>query len=372
MESLTSNEKLRYSRQIKLPEVGEKGQKKIKGSSVLIVGMGGLGTPAALYLASAGVGHIGIADFDSVQISNLHRQILYNEHDVSAKKVEKAVEKLRRVNSEIKLSVFSHGVSEENVKEIISGFDLVIDGSDNFKTRYLLNDACYFSQKPLVSAAISKYEGQLTLFQPRGGGCYRCVFPNPPSKAGNSSCEEEGVLGVLPGVMGLLQATEALKYILQIGNTLKNELLVFNALEMTFEKIKYCPHTDCILCGDSPDYSQLKKNIESCQPMGLDEEEISVDQFILWQKSGVQFRLLDVREEHEREQDFIENSDHIPLGRLEASLGSLEKHGILIVYCASGARSLAAVKLLREKGWGKALNLIGGIRRYRAEKPLNT
>lgn len=247
----------RYSRHIILPEVGGKGQKKLKNAKVLCVGAGGLGSPVAFYLAAAGVGTIGIVDMDKVDVSNLQRQILHTTKDVGKLKVDSAKETLQSINPDVQVLTYSEKLSSKNVKKIIKDFDIVIDGCDNFATRYLVNDACYFDKKPNVYGSVFQFEGRATLFVPGDGPCYRCLHPFPPPPGEVPSCQEAGVLGVLPGLIGLIQATEAIKLILGLGNPLKGRLLLYDALSMTFREVKIKKDPDCPLCGKNPKIKDL-------------------------------------------------------------------------------------------------------------------
>lgn len=254
--TLTEEQIERYSRHILLKQVGGKGQRKILESRVLLIGAGGLGSPAALYLAAAGVGKLGIVDFDKVDMSNLQRQPLHHTPDVGKLKVQSAAETIARLNPDVEVVPYTTKISSENVMDMISGYDVIVDGSDNFPTRYLINDACVFAKKPLVHGSIFLFEGQATVFMP-GKGCYRCLYPTPPPPGAVPSCQEVGVLGVLPGVVGLIQATEALKLVLGVGTSLAGYLLVYDALDMEFHKVKLRRNPACPVCGDNPTVTSL-------------------------------------------------------------------------------------------------------------------
>lgn len=249
--SLTPEQIERYSRNILLKPVGGKGQRKLLESSVLIIGTGGLGSPIALYLAAIGIGKLGLVDFDSVEVSNLQRQVIHHNTDVGKPKVQSAAEKIRNINPDVHVETFRTKIDSSNVMDIISGYNIIVDGSDNFPTRYLINDACFFTKKPLVHGSLFQFEGQSTVFLP-GKGCYRCLYPSPPPPGSIPNCQEAGILGVLPGIIGLIEATETVKLILDIGNSLAGQLLVFDALEMEFTKVKLRRNPECPVCGNNP------------------------------------------------------------------------------------------------------------------------
>ncbi|MBI4214308.1 MAG: molybdopterin-synthase adenylyltransferase MoeB [Chloroflexi bacterium] len=261
--ALTLDQIRRYQRQIIMPEVGSTGQRKLLDSSVLLVGAGGLGSPAALYLAAAGVGKMGIVDFDVVDLSNLHRQILHGHSDIGRPKVESAADRLREINPDLVLATYNEPITSYNAFDIIGPYDVVVNGTDNFPTRYLVNDACYFLRKPLVDGMIFRFEGQATVFQP-GSGCYRCLFPSPPPPGAVPSCAEAGVLGVLPGIIGSIQAVEAIKLILGEGAPLVNRLLIFDSLPMEFRQVKIRKDPSCPVCGDEPSITELIDYEEFC------------------------------------------------------------------------------------------------------------
>lgn len=255
---LTEDQIFRYSRHILLPEVGGVGQKRLLDARVFCVGVGGLGSPIALYLAAAGVGTIGIADSDQVDISNLQRQVLHYTEDIGKPKTHSAQEKLEKLNPDIKIAAYDSLITKDNIRDIVRGYDIVVDGSDNFPTRYLVNDACYFEKKTLVSGAIFQFEGQLSVFKPHSGGaCYRCLYPELPPEGMMPSCQEAGILGAVAGTVGTLQAIETLKEILEIGDSLNDRLLIFNALKMSFDSVKVNKHPECRLCGDSPTIKEV-------------------------------------------------------------------------------------------------------------------
>ena len=256
----------RYSRQMILPGIGGKGQRKLMEAKVLIMGAGGLGSPAAIYLAAAGVGTIGLADFDRVELHNLQRQILHKTDDLGRLKVESGRETLESLNPEVKVQTYSDRIVSANIREIIKGYDLVLDGSDNFPTRFLVNDACYFERKTLISGAILRFDGQLSTFKPHAGGpCYRCLFPEPPPPGMVPSCQEAGVLGAVAGVIGILQANEALKEILGLGESMAGRFLMFNALNLSFHEVKIAKNSNCPLCGENPTIKELIEYLQVCQ-----------------------------------------------------------------------------------------------------------
>jgi adenylyltransferase/sulfurtransferase len=256
----------RYSRQMILPGIGGKGQRKLMEAKVLIMGAGGLGSPAAIYLAAAGVGTIGLADFDRVELHNLQRQILHKTDDLGRLKVESGTETLESLNPEVKVQTYSDRIVSANIREIIKGYDLVLDGSDNFPTRFLVNDACYFERKTLISGAILRFDGQLSTFKPHAGGpCYRCLFPEPPPPGMVPSCQEAGVLGAVAGVIGILQANEALKEILGLGESMAGRFLIFNALNLSFHELKIAKNSNCPLCGENPKIKELIEYPQVCQ-----------------------------------------------------------------------------------------------------------
>ncbi len=363
---LTKAESTRYSRHLLLPEVSLAGQKKMKAARVLVVGAGGLGCPVALYLAASGIGKIGIADFDNIELSNLQRQILYSTDQVGTSKVEAAVERLRALNDCISVEVHETRISADCVMEIIKDYDVVVDGTDNFASRYLLNDACVLSRKPYVYGSIFQFEGQASVFT-HESGCYRCIFPEPPDAADMPNCSEAGVLGVLPGVIGGIQATETLKLVLEIGDTLRGRLLLFDALSMRFDEVQVNRNPGCPVCGDRPVIRKLVDEQVQCatdnpQINGvLSEDQIGVEELAQRLKnSPAEFVLLDVRNPEEYLICHFPSAVLIPLRELEGRLPELDKSREIVVHCKSGLRSLAAVKLLQEHGY-RAQSLSGGI-----------
>jgi len=375
---LEAPELLRYSRQLMLPEVGAEGQRRIKAARVLCIGAGGLGSPAALYLAASGIGTLGLVDADSVDASNLQRQILYGTGDVGKSKVEMARRRLQDLNPGIEVVVHETRLTSENATEIIDGYDLVIDGSDNFPTRYLSNDVCVFARKPNIYGSVFRFEGQASVFAPHlGGPCYRCLFPEPPPPGAAPSCAEAGVLGVLPGIIGLIQATEAIKLIIGAGDSLAGRLLHFDALKMKFREFNLRRDPQCPVCGDSPtisapiDYEQFCAGPEPAEddwfaaPEGV--PTISVRELKAKMDHKESLTLIDVRETYEYEIARIPGARLIPLGELQAHLDELPRDGTLVLQCHSGGRSEHATILLREAGFANAMNLEGGIDAWSVE-----
>lgn len=369
-EKLTKQELNRYSRHLVLPEVGIKGQEKIKQSKVLIVGAGGLASPAALYLAAVGVGTIGIADFDVVEENNLQRQIIHSTKYLGIKKTESAKNAINNLNPNVKVEIYNEKLNSKNSLEIIKNYDVVIDGSDNFPTRYLVNDACVLLKKPNVYGSIFRFEGHTSVFNFDEGPCYRCMFPNPPSKDAVPSCAEAGVLGVLPGIIGTIQATEAIKIILGKGDVLSGRFLVYDALSMTFKELKLGKNKNCLICGENPRIKELMDYEEFCnikeeEEKSLEEDEISVQKLKKMVDDHEGFVLVDVREEYEWDICKIDGAKLIPLSRIMNDdidiLENIEKDKKIVLHCHSGARSAEALNILRSKGFKNLKNLVGGI-----------
>ena len=364
---LTNEEVARYSRHLIMPEVGMDGQLKLKAASVLCVGAGGLGSPVALYLAAAGVGRIGIVDFDIVDYSNLQRQVIHGTPDVGRSKLDSARDRLVAINPEIAVETHETMLSSANALDLFAGYDIIVDGTDNFPTRYLVNDACVLLGKPNVYGSIFRFEGQVSVFATKDGPCYRCLYPEPPPPGLVPSCAEGGVLGILPGVIGTIQATEAVKLIIGAGEPLANRLMLYDALKMRFRELKTRKDPDCPVCGESPtvteliDYDQFCGVVPASAGDGEDAGDATVEQLKrrLDQQDGL--FLLDVREPQEFQICRIPGSTLIPLGDLPQRLAELEGRNDMIVHCKSGVRSGKAVKLLHEAGYKKARNLRGGI-----------
>ena len=360
---LSAEELQRYSRHLMMPEVNSEGQRRLKAARILCIGAGGLGSPAALYLAAAGVGTIGIVDFDDVDLSNLHRQILHGTKDIGRSKLESARDRLRDINPEIEIELHKCRFSSENASQLVAQYDVVVDGSDNFPTRYLSNDVCVFARRPNVYGSVFRFEGQTTVFAPHlGGPCYRCLFPEPPPPDSVPNCAQAGVLGVLPGIIGMLQAIETIKLIVGIGETLVGRLLHFDALKVKFRELNLRRDPGCPVCGENPtifspiDYEQfcgardeaaiptmsapeLKRKMDACEP----------------------FELIDVREPFEYEIARIDGAKLIPLGEIAERVNELQRERPIVVHCHSGQRSAQAVRLLQQRGFANLYNLEGGI-----------
>ena len=376
--ALSNAEVARYSRHLIMPEVGMDGQLKLKAASVLCIGAGGLGSPAALYLAAAGVGRIGIVDFDVVDYSNLHRQVIHGTPDVGRSKLDSARDRLSAINPEVRVETHEVALSSGNALDLLGGYGVVVDGADNFPTRYLVNDACVLLGKPNAYGSIFRFEGQASVFAAPGGPCYRCLYPEPPPPGLVPSCAEGGVLGVLPGVIGTIQATEAVKLIIGAGEPLVGRFLVYDALRMRFRELKLRRDPDCPVCGDRPTVTELIDYEQFCgvapaadAPAGGAGEgtapgggDATVEQLKARLDRSEDVFILDVREPQERRICAIPGSTLIPLGDLPARLHELEGRGEMIVHCKSGVRSAKAVKLLRDAGFAGAKNLRGGILRW--------
>ena len=368
--ALTNEEVARYSRHLIMPEVGMEGQLKLKAARALCVGAGGLGSPVALYLAAAGVGTLGIVDFDDVDYSNLQRQIIHGTPDVGRSKLESAKSRLNALNPEVEVVTYEMALSSQNALDLFADYDLVVDGTDNFPTRYLVNDACVIQGKPNIYGSIFRFEGQVSVFATKDGPCYRCLYPEPPPPGLVPSCAEGGVLGILPGVIGTLQATEAIKVILEVGEPLVGRFLIFDALRMRFRELKLRKDDDCPVCGARPTVTELIDYEQFCgitpaAPAGTlspeADDEATVEELKARLDGQDAFLLLDVREPREFEICRIPGSVLIPLGDLPSRLSELEGHDAMIVHCKSGIRSGKAVSFLREAGYSEARNLKGGI-----------
>ena len=374
MANLTRDEILRYSRHLIMPEVGIEGQQKLKQAGVLLIGAGGLGSPLGLYIAAAGVGRLGIVDFDKVDFTNLQRQIIHGTEDVGRMKVESARERIQSVNPEVEVKTVNVRLSKENVLDLVAGYDIVIDGTDNFPTRYLVNDACVFQKKPNIYGSIFRFDGQATVFYPFKGPCYRCLYPEPPPPGMVPSCAEGGVLGVLPGIIGVIQATEAVKLIIGKGEPLVGRLLLYNALKMEFREVKLKRDPQCIVCGDRPTVKDLIDYEAFCgltrgeEAQGAaSEHDLSPQEVkdLLEKKRTVV--LLDVREPHEYEIVRIEGSRLISLSELHLRTNELDTADTIITYCHHGQRSLQAIKTLEHFGFKKLKHLRGGIDAWASE-----
>ncbi len=366
--SISPREYRRYGRHLIIPDVGMSGQRRLKAAKVLIIGTGGLGSPSSLYLAAAGVGTIGLIDFDVIDETNLHRQILYTERDVGRSKVETAKEKLIQANPNVTIKTYEEPLTSENALEIFKGYDVIVDGTDNFPTRYLTNDACVMLGKPNVYASIFRFEGQATVFDAKNGPCYRCLYPKPPPPGLVPSCAEGGVLGVLPGLVGLIQATETVKLILGVGEPLIGRLLVYDALAMKFDELKIRKNPKCPVCSKNPQITKLIDYQEFC---GVQKEpevaSVMPKQLAQELSSGKKILLLDVREPHEVEIAKIEGSKLIPLGELAERVNELDTADEIVAYCHVGGRSARATDFLRSLGFKKVRNLEGGIEGWSVE-----
>ena len=374
LPELSRDEILRYSRHLLIPEVGLEGQRKLKNSSVLIIGTGGLGSPVSLYLAAAGIGRIGLVDYDTVDSSNLQRQVIHGTSTVGTLKVESARAKLLDLNPNIQIDVYNEPYTSENALRIAADYDIILDGTDNFPTRYLTNDVAVFLGKPNVYASIYRFDGQVSVFYAKEGPCYRCLFPEPPPPGLVPSCAEGGVLGVLPGTIGTLQATEALKVLLGIGEPLIGKLLLYNALDMSFDFVKLKKNPNCRVCGPNADIKELIDYEEFCGVPSHDHEEgsagaswdITVTELAERVKTN-HLKLIDVREPHELEISRLPNATNIPLGQLAARLSELDSADDMVLFCKSGARSTRALELLTSAGFKKVKNLKGGINAWAKE-----
>ena len=371
--ALSNAEVARYSRHLIMPEVGMDGQLKLKAASVLCIGAGGLGSPVAMYLAAAGVGRLGIVDFDVVDYSNLQRQVIHGTPDVGRPKLDSARDSLHAINPEVHVETHEVALSSSNALDVLGGYDVIVDGTDNFPTRYLVNDACVLLGKPNAYGSIFRFEGQASVFAAKDGPCYRCLYPEPPPPGLVPSCAEGGVLGILPGVVGTIQATEAVKLLMGVGEPLVGRFLVYDALRMRFRELKLRRDPDCPVCGDNPtvtaliDYEQFC-GVTPAAPVADSSAGADDDATVEQLKARIDGRdgvfILDVREPQEYQICAIPGSTLIPLGELPSRLHELEGRGEMIVHCKSGARSAKAVKLLRDAGFARAKNLRGGILRW--------
>jgi molybdopterin/thiamine biosynthesis adenylyltransferase/rhodanese-related sulfurtransferase len=364
---LSNQEIIRYSRHLIMPEVGMEGQKKLKAASVLLIGAGGLGSPLAMYLAAAGVGRIGVVDFDVVDSSNLQRQIAYSTSDVGKPKLDAAKERITAINPYVDVKTYETHLTSENALDILKDYDVIIDGTDNFPTRYLVNDACVLLGKPNVYGSIFRFEGQASVFYAKEGPCYRCLYPEPPPPGLVPSCAEGGVLGVLPGIVGTIQATEAIKLIIGQGDPLIGRLLLFDALTMKFRELKLRKNPACPVCGENPTINELIDYEAFCgiEPLPTDGEnlrqwEINPEELKAKLDKKDDVFMLDVREPHEFE---ICNLDGylIPLRDLPSRINELDSSKEIVAYCHTGVRSQRAVEFLKTAGFKKVKNLVGGI-----------
>lgn len=367
--SLTAEQMLRYARHLALPEIGIAGQEKLRAARVLVLGAGGLGSPVALYLAAVGVGHLGIVDFDTVELTNLQRQILHGTDDVGRRKTESARAALHRLNPEVVVETHPVRLTRANALELIRPYEVVVDGTDNFPTRYLANDACVLLRKPYVYGAIFRFEGQAGLFAPhRGGPCYRCLYPEPPPPGSVPSCAEGGVLGVVPGVIGCIQVTETIKLLTGAGELLLGRLLLYDALTMRFREIKVRRDPACPLCGDQPTMRELRNYDTAACATGpapasttLPDEVTVHDMKRALDKPGLGIRVIDVREPDEYARARVAGATLLPLSQLEARLAELDPHQPLYLFCKVGGRSFQAVQFLKRRGFAVVKSVRGGI-----------
>ncbi|MBI2190976.1 MAG: molybdopterin-synthase adenylyltransferase MoeB [Planctomycetes bacterium] len=367
MAQLTNEEIYRYSRHLIMPEVGLGGQQKLRNSSILLIGAGGLGSPLGLYLTAAGVGRIGIVDFDVVDFTNLQRQVLHTTQDVGRPKLQSAKDHLKAINPSVEIVGYESRLTSENAMEIAKDYDIIIDGTDNFPTRYLVNDVCVLLGKPNVYGSIFRFEGQASVFDARRGPCYRCLYPEPPPPGMVPSCAEGGVLGVLPGIIGIIQATEAVKLILGTGDPLVGRLLLYDALAMTFTELKLAKDPKCPICGEKPtltalvDYEQFCGVHGAAQPQTPEEFLITPEELKAKLDRGDDFLLVDVREPHEFQICSISGAKLMPLSRFTSSINQLNSAQEIILHCHRGIRSMRALQFLRQAGFRKLKNLAGGI-----------
>jgi len=371
LPQLSNDEVKRYSRHLIMPEVGMDGQRRLKAGSVLCIGAGGLGSPAAMYLAAAGVGRIGVVDFDVVDFSNLQRQIIHGTPDVGRSKLASAKDRLLAINPHIQVDTYETALSSENALELFEPYDVILDGTDNFPTRYLTNDACVLLGKPNAYGSIFRFEGQASVFATKNGPCYRCLYPEPPPPGLVPSCAEGGVLGVLPGIIGVVQATEAIKLITGIGEPLIGRFLIYDALRMKFRELKLRKDPDCPVCGTHPTIHKLIDYEEFCGLRPAVPESIAVQTNSTGEISAVELnerlkrgddiKIIDVREPNEYQINRIPGSQLIPLGEIPRRYAELDPNDELVMQCKMGGRSAKAADFLRSVGFKKVLNLKGGI-----------
>jgi adenylyltransferase/sulfurtransferase len=367
--ALTPNEIARYSRHLIMPEVGMEGQQRLKAASVLLIGAGGLGSPLGLYLAAAGVGRIGLVDFDVVDFSNLQRQVLHGTPDVGRPKLQSAKDRLQAINPEVRLDLYETRLSSANALELFAPYDIVIDGTDNFPTRYLVNDACVLLKKPNVYGSIFRFDGQASVFAPPAGPCYRCLYPEPPPPGEVPSCAEGGVLGILPGLVGCIQATEAVKLILGKGQPLVGRLLLYDALQMSFQEFKVRRNPKCPMCGDHPTITKLIDYEQFCGVRGQETLAVATNQLAEMTPTQLKQRLdhgealyvLDVRNPEEFQICRIPGSTLLPLPELARRFDEVPRDRDVVVHCKSGMRSAKAIAFLKQQGYSKLTNLKGGI-----------
>jgi len=374
MSDILSPEELaRFNRHIILPQVGLEGQERLKQAKILCIGTGGLGSPIALYLSAAGIGTIGLVDFDVVDETNLQRQIAHSTADIGKPKVESARDKVIGINPHLKVNLHGEGIRRDNVRDIVRDYDIVVDGTDNFPTRYLVNDACVLEGKPLIYASIFQFEGQATVFNHAEGPCYRCLYPEPPPPGLVPSCAEGGVLGVLPGVIGVIQATEAIKIVLGQGDTLSGRLLLYDAMQMKFREVKLRRDPACPACGENPSISDVTEYEQFCglpptetqnQEEALADYDITPDQLKSMLDKTPDLFVLDVREPHEIDICCLKGTHKIPLGEVATRYAEVPQDVPVVVHCKLGGRSAQAVEFLQSQGYSNVKNLAGGIIRW--------
>lgn len=371
LPALSSAEFARYGRQLVLPQIGLAGQQRLKAARVLVVGAGGLGSPVSMYLAGAGVGTLGLVDFDAVDLTNLHRQLLHGTADVGRSKLASAKDRLHAINPHVAVELHETRLTSGNALEILREYDVVIDGTDNFATRYLVNDACVLLGKPNVYGSIFRFEGQASLFATEGGPCYRCLYPEPPPPGTVPSCAEGGVLGVLPGLVGTIQATEAIKWVVGIGDTLAGRLLLIDTLTMQFRTVNIRPDPDCPICGTGTITELVDYDVFCGTPAPALEAdaqgEIAPLELDARMRDGDDVLLIDVRELDEWNAAHVDGATHIPLGTLGDAVSSLDRNREVVVMCQGGGRSSRAARQLRDCGFERVRNLTGGMRRWSAE-----
>jgi sulfur-carrier protein adenylyltransferase/sulfurtransferase len=369
-EELSRDEIFRYSRHLIIPDVAMDGQRRLKNASVLLIGAGGLGSPNAMYLAAAGVGHLGIVDFDDVDASNLQRQVIHGTSDIGRPKLESARDKIREINPYVEVTLHETRLSSENAREIIRGYDLIVDGSDNFPTRYLVNDACVLEGKPYVWGSIYRFDGQASVFWAEHGPCYRCLYPEPPPPGMVPSCAEGGVLGVLCATVGSVQANEAIKLITGIGDPLVGRLLIYDALELSFKDIRVRKDPECPVCGKNPTVTELIDYEEFCGVVSDQAQAAAAGSTLTPVElkelldGGKGVEVIDVREPAEWQINRIPGAKLIPLGELPSRLTELPQTETVVVYCKTGGRSAEALALLKQSGFSTAKHLGGGIVAY--------
>ncbi|TAK10637.1 MAG: molybdopterin-synthase adenylyltransferase MoeB [Acidobacteria bacterium] len=365
---LTREEQLRYSRHTLLPEFGTEGQEKLRAARVLIVGLGGLGSPSAMYLAAAGVGTLGLVEFDNVDASNLQRQVIHGTPDIGRPKIASAMDRLRAINPNVTLEPHAAALDASNALELIRAYDIVVDGTDNFSTRYLVNDACVLTGTPNVYGSVFRFEGQASVFATTMGPCYRCLHPEPPPAGLIPNCAEAGVLGVLPGLIGMIQATETIKLITGIGQPLIGRFVLYDALRMKMREIALARDPECPVCGDHPTIHELTAYDLSCDPMTANSmDAMTVKELKAWRASGEKHKLIDVREPWEHAEAAIEGSTLIPMGQVLTHLDALPKDIPVVVHCKMGGRSAQVTAKLRQLGFD-ARNLTGGIQAWLADE----